>query len=511
MTNNSTIARNTLLLYIRMLFSLIVSLYTSRVILQVLGVEDYGVYNVVAGFVSMFAFLNGALTSSIQRFFNYEHGISGSEGFRKVYITSVYIQLILAVVALVLVETIGLYYFEHYLVIPENRYDAARVLFHISVISMIIVIMQVPYASAILSKEKMDYYALVGIVDVVLKLLIVYIIQTIPYDRLKSYAWLMMLVSIVDFLLYYIYSRVSFKDLRLKKIFYKDLFISMISFSGWSAFSGFSQIIRHQGINIVLNMFFGPVVNAARGISYQVKSALIGFVGNITMASRPQMVEAYAEGNKDRSVKLMNSTSKLCFIFLLMMSLPITIEVDFVLDLWLKHIVPEHTAFFTVLVLASTLVDILQTPVSMLVYSTGKIAKYNIVTSLIGIAVLPISFYALNLGAEPEIVYVISFFISIGIQGASIFIMSKITGYPIGDYLKNVIGPLLLLLVVTCGFPMVPHFILNVGLVRFFTVCVTSVIVIGIGSYYIALNKEERNLLWSISRSMLLRVGICKK
>jgi len=496
--HNKRIAKNTLFLYIRNAFSLIVTLYTSRVILIALGVEDYGVYNVVAGFVSMFAFLNTALTSSIQRYYNYENGKNGAQGFQKVYITSIFIQLILAAVALLLIETIGLWYLENKLVIPEARMSAARVIFQLSALSMALVIMQVPYSSAIMAKEKMDYFAIVGIIDVLLKLVIALAVTIIPYDKLVSYGWLLVMVSVFNFFFYFVYSVINFAEIKIKFVFYRELFYSMIKFSGWSALNGFSQIIRHQGINILLNIFFGPVVNAARGISYQVKGALVSFVGNVTTASRPQLVEAYAKGNIDRSIKLMNTTSKICFLLLFVAALPISIEVDFILDIWLKGVVPQHTPFFTILVLASTLIDILQTPVGMMVYATGKIAKYNIASSILSIAILPIAYYALKCGAEPEIVYILSFFISVGIQIVCVYIMSKLTGYSYLNYTKEVILPLTIVVFTSCVIPLVAHFMMQYGVIRFCVVLILSLIITSLTGYYIAMNDNEKEFLKQI-------------
>lgn len=505
-SNNQDIAKNTLFLYIRMAFSLVISLYTSRIILKVLGIEDYGVYNVVAGFVSMFAFLNTALSSSIQRYYNYENGINGSIGFRNVYITSIFIQIIISVISLVLAETIGLWYVKNYLVVPVERIDASLILFHVSVLSMVLVIMQVPYSSAILAKEKMDYYAFVGIVDVILKLVIVFIIKIISYDKLVSYAWLVALVSLFDFLLYYIYSKRKFSEIKFKFKFNRTLFGEMLKFSGWSAFNGFSQIVKNQGINIVLNLFFGPVVNAARGISYQVKSALIGFVGNITVASRPQMVEEYAVGNKDRSIRLMSSTSKICFLLLLLMALPISVEVEYILNIWLKNIVPEHTQVFTILVLLTTLVDILQTPISIMVYATGRIAKYNLYTSLLGLLILPIAFIALKLGAVPEFVYVFSFLISIGIQIISVTILTKLTGYSSMNYIKSVVLPLTYVTLLSCIIPIIAHQLLPYGFLRFVVVLVVSTGAIVSLGYLFALNNNERLMVLQIAKKFLSKM-----
>ena len=233
-SGNSRIARNTIFLYIRMAFVMIVTLYTSRVILQVLGVTDFGIYNVVAGFVSMFSFLNTSLTASIQRFYNYENGKNGSEGFHKVFSTSFYIQLFLGIIILVLLETVGLYYLNNHLVIPEGRLQAARYVFHMSSLSLLFVIMQVPYSAAIIAKEYMDYYAVVGIIDVLLKLVIVLLLPYVTADNLIIYSLALLIVTIVDFFLYFIYAKRKIREVKLDSSFNGSIFKEMMSFSGWS-------------------------------------------------------------------------------------------------------------------------------------------------------------------------------------------------------------------------------------------------------------------------------------
>ncbi len=503
---NHRIAKNTVYLYIRMTFSLFVTLYTSRVVLSVIGIEDYGVFNVVAGFVSMFSFLNVALSSSIQRFLNYENGKNGEIGFQKVYITSLFIQLILAVIAFVFVETIGLWYFNNKIVIPDNRFEAAKILFQLSVFSMLVIILQVPFSSVILAKERMNYYAIVGMIDVVLKLVIVFIIKSLSGDKLISYAWLISVVSVVNFLLYFVYTRLCFKRLRFKFCFYKDLFKSMIKFSGWSALGGFSQIMQHQGLNLVLNRFFGPTVNAARGLSYQVKSAMVGFVSNVTIASRPQMVEAFASGDRDRAIRLMVSTSKLCFLLLLLMALPISIEIDYVLNIWLNHTVPQHTASFTILILVGTLIDILQTPIGMLVYATGRIAKFNAYLSVLGLSVLPIAFILLQYGCIPEVVYIVSCFVSLVIQLVCVFILSRLTGYPISDYLRKVIYPLFIVVAFSLIIAIIPHILMSSGIFRFLSVVFLSFFSVCSFGYFIALDKSEKILARRLFFGVLYKI-----
>lgn len=497
LANNKRIAKNTLLLYIRMAFVLLVSLYTSRVVLQTLGVEDFGVYNVVAGFVSMFAILNSALNTCIQRFYNYEIGKIGETGLRNVYNTSLIIQFILAIIAFIAAESFGLWYLENKLVVPDGRLYAAKALFHVSLLSMCMLIIQVPYSAAILAKERMDYYALVGVLEVLLKLGIVVALPYLPFDKLITYAWLTALVSMIDFLLYFIYAKIQFKQLRFHFDFNKGLFVSMMKFSGWSALSGFSQLIRNQGLNIVLNLFFGPVVNAARGISYQIKTAMMGFIQNISTAARPQLVESYAQGNVDRSQRLMYTVTKISFIMLYMMVLPVCYEINLILNIWLGDTVPEYTAIFSILILAITLVDILQTPITMIVYADGRIGAYNVWTSLLGLLVLPAAYFTLKCNANPILVYIISLGISLIIQIASMILMKKVVGFNLLPYIKDVILPLLMVTVMTCMIPYLIVLLFEDSFLRLIIVTIVAILTIVSIGYFVALDKTERELVKS--------------
>lgn len=499
LSGNRLIARNTAFLYFRMAIVLIVTLYTSRVILNVLGVVDYGVYNVVAGFVSMFAFLNASFVATIQRFYNYEMGQGMKGGVYKVYITAIVIQVLLAVVVFILTETVGLWYLNNKLVIPVERMVASRILFHCSVVSMMLVVLQVPFSAMIMAFEKLDYYAIVGIIDIILKLVIVVALKYFMADKLIIYAILLLCVAIVVFSLYFFYAKIKLlKNIKRNNyVFDKELFKSMMSFSVWSMMGAFAQVIRNQGLNIILNLFFGPVVNAARGISYQIKGALSGFIANIQTSVRPQLVSSYSAGNRSRSFRLMFSISKICFFLLFLMALPICIEIDYILRIWLGNDVPEYTSVFSRIILCIALVDVLNGPVSMVLYASGKIGLYNVLTSIIGLLVLPISYLALKLGYPPYSVYILSFIISILVQVASVIVMKNIVGVGIKDYVTHVILPSLLVVTLSLPFPLLPYYLMDQSFTRLVVVVIASVLVVGLSLYFVGLNKNERTLLRS--------------
>lgn len=502
---NNRIARNTIFLYIRMAFVMLVTLYTSRVILKTLGVEDFGVYNVVAGFVSMFAFLNTSLTACIQRYYNYEQGKNGGTGFQNVYVTSFYIQLTLSIVILFLLETVGIWYLNNRLVIPESSLASANILFQASVLSMILVIMEVPYSASIMAKEKMDYYAFVGIADVILKLIIVIVLPYLTFNKLSTYGVLLMIVSLIDFLLYCVYARKNIPEIKLSLSFDKELFWSMLSFSGWSFLGSFAQIIRNQGLNILLNLFFGPAINAARGISYQVKTAISSFMANIPTAARPQLVESYARGEYERSKHLLFSVSKVCFFFIYIVALPVAYEMDYLLHLWLGETVPEYTIIFSQIILIIAIVEAYNWPISMIIYASGKIAKYNIVTSLIGISVLPLCCIALVWNTDPIVIYIISLLISISVQIASLMCMQSVVNIRIVEYCKSVLVPSMYVCLLSIFVPITIVSLMPEGFARLVVDCIFSMSITGVLCYYIGLNEQEKTLIDHFAKKIFKR------
>lgn len=502
--NNKRIAKNTAFLYIRMLFILFISLYTSRVVLRTLGVVDFGVNNVVAGFVSMFAFLNSTLTNSIQRFYSYELGKSGVIGMQKVYQTSILIQAVLAIIVILAVETIGVWYLETKMVIPPDRIVAARWIFQCAVIGLLFVIMGIPYSSSIMAHEKMDYYAIVGILDAVLKLALVFALPHIPYDKLIMYGCLTLSVNIINFFLYFVYSKINFKELKFEFVFHKDLFKSMLGFSTWNVIGTFANMLKGQGVNMILNLFFGPIVNAARGVAYQMMNALHGFTANIVVAFRPQLVQSYASGNYQRVKNIFYSESKITYILMSALVVPVIMEMPYLLDLWLgKDAVPDYTLPFANLVLLNMLISTLNTPCTQVIHATGKVKLYQIVYSVLIISILPISWAILKLGGNPTSVFVVSLAMTILNQIVSLFIVRKVFEYSIREYLKTVMLPCV---IVSVLLPIVPFLItkcMKVSFVRLAIVCVADVLLAGAISYFIALDSSEKKMVLSFVNKVI--------
>ena len=500
LNGNSRIARNTLFLYVRMSFAMIVALYTSRVLLRTLGVVDFGVNNVVAGFVTMFSFLSSSLTGAIQRYYNYERSTNGALGVGKVYRTSMLIQLAMAAIVFILLEGLGVWYLNNVMVIPEERLFAANVLFQSSSLSLLLLIISIPFSAAIVSFEHMDYYAIVGVLDVVLKLIIVLVLSYLGTDKLVTYSCLLLIVSITNFLLFFVYAKKKFDALRFKGERDKGLLKSMLVFSGWNFFGTFSNVVHLQGVNLLLNYFFGPVVNAAHGISAYVSNALHGFSSNIVVAFRPQMVESYAEKNYTRTKNIMFSESKICYLMLLLFIVPLVIEVDYVLHLWLGDKVPVFSTIFTVLVLIKMLISTLNLPFTQIVHASGKMMKFQVITGGMTCMIIPMGWIAFKMGLSPVSIFVIALFLALSTQVACNIIVKEIFDYDLNRYLTRVIVPLMSITIIAPILPWLIHISMPQSFLRLVCVTLVSTIIIIPYTYFIVLSSEERAMALSMMR-----------
>lgn len=493
-SGNKRIAKNTAFLYIRMVLVLFVSLFTTRVILRSLGVVDYGIYNVVSGFVSMFAFLNTSMANGIQRFYNFKLGQRKDGTITEEYNTALQIQLILAIVLLIIFETIGIWYINNKMVIPQDRFVSAMWVYHFSIISLVLVIMQSPHSAAIMAKERMDFYAYVSIFEVIAKLVVAYGILYYNTDKLVLYGVLQLLVSVITFLLYFIYCKCNFKDLRFERIFEKDLFKSMFSFFGWNTFGTFAYMIKGQGLNMLLNVFFGPVVNAARGVAFMIMTSLQSFQVNIVIAFRPQMIQSYALNDYERVCNLFFTLSRVSFVLVSILSLPIIFELDYILHLWLGDVVPEYTITFTILVLLNLIVSSLTNPVSVVVAATGKMKKYQLITGTIVCMILPVSWLFLKLGCDPNSVFIVSLVFTIINQVVCINVLNGLFKFSISDYFKQVIMPCFIFLILSFLLCSATQ-IMEASFVRFVISLFWGILASAVIAYLIALNKQEKNYI----------------
>lgn len=380
--NNKRIAKNTLLLYVRMLFTIIVGLYTSRVVLNTLGVNDYGIYNVVGGIVAMLAFLNSAMTAASQRFISFELGTKNYQRLKEVFSTSVTIHLIIAGIIFIISETIGLWFLNTHMNISSDRMEAANWVYQCSILTFMVTVISVPYNACIVAHERMKAFAYISIIEVGLKLIIVYLLLVFSTDKLITYAILIFSVSVIIRVIYGIYCKRNFEECIYRFSVKRALWKQMLSFVGWGMLANFGVSLRLQGANILLNIFFNPAVNAARGIAMQVNGIVINFSNNFLMALNPQITKEYANGNIDRTITLIYAGSRYSFYLLSIISLPMIVSIDYLLKLWLG-IVPEYTNIFLKLTIVAALIDTMTYPMVTATYATGVLRRITIIISLL--------------------------------------------------------------------------------------------------------------------------------
>lgn len=501
--NNSLIAKNTIILAFQQVFSLVVSLYSSRIILQALGVEDFGIYNVVGGFVSMFAFLNTSMSNATQRFYNFEFGKNGEIGALKVFNTALIIQIVLSIVLVVLLESIGLWYMYEKLVVPESRFNAAFWIFQFSTLSLVFVVMQIPLEAAILAHEKMSCLAIVSILDTTLKLIIAISIKYISGDKLIWYGLFFFLISVLNLVFYYCYSKKHFSEIRIVKIRDKSLFKKMLSFSGWNLFGSFSGVAKEQGINMILNLFFGPIVNAARGIAYQVAGALKSFTTNVTISSRPQLVQSYAQNDIRRTIQIMFSMSKFSYLIVLLFAIPVMFEIDYILDIWLSTSIPTYTGLFVNLVIVIAIIESLNPPISFVVHATGQMSRYQLITSIISVLIIPIAYVLLKLDFPPESVFYLGIVIQIIVQLVCMIILKSLVEYSLRDYVVMVLVPLTLVSLFTIVPSGVVHYIMDGGFIRLLCVTLVSTVSLIGSTLIVALNSGEKEMIYSLIHKII--------
>ena len=501
---NKRIAKNTLVLYVRMLFTMGISLFTSRVILQTLGVEDYGISSVVGGVISMFTFINAAMVSSTQRYLNFELVRGDANQLRSVFSTSLQIHALIALAIIVLSETVGLWFLNEKLVIPEARMTAAMWVYQCSILSCAVSIMSTPYNAVIVAHEKMSAFAYISILDVSLKLLVVYLLVVLPFDKLIILAILNLLVQLFIRYIYTIYCHRHFPESYFQFWFNKTLFKEMFGFAGWSFWGNLAAILYTQGLNMMLNIFFGPIVNAARGIAVQVQSAVQQFVGGFQTALNPQITKNYASNNLPQMHSLMFRSARFSFLLLFFLSLPVLMETNFILTLWLKT-VPDDAVIFTQIMICISLIYTTANPCVIANQATGKVKIYQMVVGGILLLILPISYVVLKLGAPAYSVFIVHFCIESLAQFSRMYMLRKLIHLPLWQYMKNIYIPIVSTVVIAIILPLVVRMQVSEGWLRFLAVGFTCVLSVGASSYFIGFTKQER--VFFLDKSLrLLRI-----
>ena len=491
--NTKRIAKNTLMLYVRMLFGMLVSLYTSRVVLQALGVEDYGIYNVVGGVVAMFSIISNSLSSSVSRFLTFELGKGNMEGLKRVFSTSLSIHVVLALAFILLGETLGLWFLNTHMTIPENRLSAANWVFHASVFTFVINLLSVPFSASIVSHERMSAFAYIGILDIILRLLIVLFIAYSGwnFDRLIVYALLLVVVVCIMQAIYWSFCTRNFEECRIKLSLDSSYWKEMGSFAGWNFIGGSASLLKDQGVNILLNLFIGPVINAARGIANTVNNVLASFASNFMTALKPQITKSYAAGDYGYMVSLVERGSRFSYYILLLFALPMLFETEFVLTLWLKHY-PEHTVNFVRLILIVTMCDILSNTLIILKAATGNVRNYQIVVGGMLLMNFPLSYFCLKVDFPPESTLVVALLVSIFCLILRLLFLRKIPGFSMKRYLCKVCGNVLIVTFISMILPLLLYKQMSDGIVRFFLICVLTTLCSSAAIYFVGCNKNEQ-------------------
>lgn len=505
--NNKRIAKNTLMLYIRMLITMVLGLFTSRVVLQSLGVEDYGIYNIVGGFVSLFSLLSGSLSAAISRFLTFELGKGNIENLRKVFSSAVTIQIGLSLIIVILAETVGLWFLNSKLVIPEERMFAAHCVYQLSILTFVIGLISVPYNAAIIAHERMYAFAYMSILDVTGKLLIAYSLYYATTDRLILFAILGAILSLLNRLIYGIYCKKNFEECTYRFFFEPTLLKQMFGFAGWNFFGAGSYLLMNQGVNLLLNMYFGVVVNAARGIAVQVDSAVTAFVGNFTTALNPQITKSYASDNRDYMYNLMFRGAKFSFFLLLIFAVPIICETDFILYIWLKT-PPLYAINFVRLAIVVSMIHVLSNTMITAMLATGNIKKYQIIVGGLGMLVLPIVWGAFMIGLPPEMAYITVIIIFILQLLCRLFLLRSMIDMPIGRYIKEVLCRVAVVALTSFTISFAVCNIMSQSFIRLFIVALTSFVVTTSLILLVGLDDNERSV---ILKTIKQRISIILK
>lgn len=478
-----------------MLLMMVATLYTSRVVLAALGVEDYGIYNVVGGVVAMFSSISTTLSTAISRFITFELGRGNQKQLNKIFSTALIIQFVTSIILVVIIESVGLWFLQNKMVIPADRINAAVWVLHLSTLALVIHIISIPYNAAIVAHEKMSAFAYISILDAMGKLAIAYLITQSPMDKLIFYAILMCGVAFVVRIVYGVYCSRHFEECKKVKLsFDRVLFKEMFAFAAWNFIGTTSGVFRDQGGNILLNLFGGPAVNAARGVAMQVNNAVTGFSANFMTALNPQITKSYASGKNDYMMTLVFQGARLSFYMLLLLSLPIIISTPYLLNLWLKE-VPNYTVIFVQLVLVFGMCDAISKPLITAMFATGNIKNYQIAVGSITILNLPISYVLLSLGYPPFMIFVVSIFLTLVALFVRLYMLRGMVRLSIRAFCNKVLINLMVITLLSYNISVFIRSQISDDLWGFIIVSIMSVASTICIIYFIGLSKGEREFV----------------
>ena len=499
--NNNKIAKNTILLYFRMILTMGVSLYTVRVVFNILGVVDYGIYNVVGGIVTMFSFLSGSMATASLRFFAFELGRKNYDQLKKTFSMTMTIYVLIGIVILILAETVGLWFLNNKMTIPVERMEAANWIYQFAILSFMFTMFGIPYNAAIIAHERMNVYAYVSIIEIILKLAIVYVLVIFPLDKLKLYAVLTFLVTVVTTSIYQIYSRIEFHECKFQFYWNKSLFKEIITYSGWNLFGMIAGMFNDQGISILLNIFFGSVINASRSITYQINNSISQFARNFMVASQPQIIRYYAENNYSEMHELIFRSSKISYLLLLIVSLPIFVEIEYIIRIWLSEI-PQYVILFTRLAILNMLIESLSYPLITAAQATGKIKLYQATIGTIIMFNLPICYIFLKLKYQPEVVFVLTIIISILCLLLRLLFLNKMINMSIFDFLKHVLKQVVIITFLSIIVPIFIYKSFNMCFLRLLLNCIFSTIFALNAIYHVGFSNNEKNKIKEVARNL---------
>lgn len=493
MSDNSRIAKNTVFMYIRMAITMLVGLYTSRVVLRVLGVEDYGLYNVIGGIIALFTVLNAALINTTSRFITVSLAKGDEKDTRQIFNMAFLMHLMVGLLIVILGETIGLWYLHNKLVIPEGREVAAAWLYQFTIVSAFLSTLIVPYNATIVAHEKINVYAVIQIIDAFLKLAIVIVLQFVAFDKLIFYAFLMLMVTVFDIVVSFIYCHRFFAEVKFLLYWSWKTFKEILKFIGWALVGNFSNMFYTQGINLMLNAFCGPAVNAARGIAVQVQGIVAQMANNIQTAINPQIIKTYSTNDIDRMHMLICASSRVCYYMLLLIALPIMLETNQILQLWLGQ-VPEHTVSFIRLTLIASLLDAFINPMFTANLASGKLNLYYIPISIVSFGFMFITYFAIKTTKIPEIVFVC--YLAMIVLGVivRIYVMKKQVNLKPQVYIRQAILPAFLVTLMSAILPVAIHILIHGDVIRLLLTIFISVISVLSVAFSVGITKSERQL-----------------
>lgn len=501
-SNTTRIAKNTIFLYFRQILIMLVSLYTVRVVLNVLGAEDYGIYNVVAGVVTMFSFLSGAMASASQRYFSFDLGKGDIEHLKFTFSVTLSIYLLLIFIVVILAETVGLWFVNNKLVIPQDRMNAAKWIYQFAVLNFVVTMITTPYMASIIAHENMDIYAYVSIIEAALKLAVVFVLKILPFDKLIVYGILLFAVGFINTTIYRSYCKKHYEECRFRPVWDGKMFKEITGYVGLDLYGNFSVLLRTQGVGIIYNLFFGPIMNAAVSIATSVQNAVMSFSSAVTSAVRPQIIKNYSAKKIDPMIYLINRSSLAVLLLLIMLSMPIILESHYILTLWLGNI-PEYASVFCSYTLVFAVISAVSGVVVIGAHATGNIKRPSFINGTLYILVVPISYFLFKKNFPKEAPYLVNIIMAFLALVSNIYTLKlQISGFKFVNFFLDIVIRGIIYFGVLIGIGLLIKVNMNESFLRLLILCIVS-IVTTIGLFLISITKHERERVVEVLRRKL--------